>query len=47
MRKPIESKTKNKRHKTNYKIPLTKKNMSSLNNLIKDHISHNQKFKNE
>lgn len=38
---------KNRRHKTNYKIPLTRKNISSLNNLIEKHISHNQHFKNE
>lgn len=43
--KKVEKKTK--RHKTNFKIPLTRKNLQSLNNLMKDHISKNQFFKNE
>lgn len=42
-----KDKKKNKRHKTNFKIPLTRKNVESLNNLIVKHISHNQKYKNE
>lgn len=37
---------KNRRHKTNYKIPLTSTNIKSLNQLITSHISHNQKYKN-
>ena len=49
LRKPasMEKKKKNKRHKTNFKIPLTRQNVESLNNLIVKHISHNQKYKNE
>ena len=43
--KKVEKKTK--RHKTNFKIPLTHKNMTSLNNLMKQHISNNQRYKNE
>lgn len=43
--KKVEKKTK--RHKTNYKIPLTRKNIESLNNLVKGHINKNQFFKNE
>lgn len=45
LRKKVDKKTK--RHKTNFKIPLTRKNMQSLNNLILKNINHNQKFKNE
>lgn len=45
MQKKVQKKTK--RHKTNFKIPLTRKNMQSLNNLVKDHISKNQFFKNQ
>ena len=48
LRKPSgDKKKKNKRHKTNFKIPLTRHNVESLNNLIVKHISHNQKYKNE
>lgn len=45
LRKPMEKKSK--RHKTNFKIPLTRKNIQSLNNLVKEHIKHNQLLKNE
>lgn len=45
LRKKVDKKTK--RHKTNFKIPLTRKNMQSLNDLILKNIGHNQKFKNE
>ena len=40
-------KKKTKRPKPTFNIPLTRKNMSSLNNLMKDHISNNQFYKNE
>lgn len=43
--KKLEKKTK--RHKTNFKIPLTRKNMESLNCLVKGHIVLNQFYKNE
>lgn len=43
--KKVQKKTK--RHKTNFKIPLTRKNLQSLNNLMKDHISKNQFYKNQ
>ena len=45
LRKPVEKRTK--RHKTNFKIPLTRKNMESLNSLVASHIKQNQRFKNE
>lgn len=45
LRKKLQKKTK--RHKTNFKIPLTRKNIASLNCLVKDHIVKNQFFKNE
>jgi hypothetical protein len=45
LRKKVDKKTK--RHKTNFKIPLTRKNIQSLNDLILKNIGHNQKFKNE
>ena len=48
MHKPVEKqKKKNRRHKTNYKIPLTRQNIQSLNKLIEGHIEQNQFFKNE
>jgi hypothetical protein len=46
MRKSKGSK-KNKRHKTNFKIPLTRQNVNSLNNLLKNHIERNKIYKNE
>lgn len=45
LRKNVDK--KNKRHKTNFKIPLTRKNMQSLSNLVKGHIEQNQFLKNE
>jgi hypothetical protein len=45
LRKPLEKKTK--RHKTNFKIPLTRQNLQNLNNLISHHIENNQPYKNE
>lgn len=48
MNKPVEKeKKKNRRHKTNFKIPLTRKNIQSMNTLIEGHIAQNQHFKNE
>lgn len=38
---------KKRRHKTNYKIPLTRPNINHLNQLIYEHIDHNQFYKNE
>ena len=38
---------RNKRHKTNFKIPLTRKNMESLSSLVASHIKQNQRYKNE
>ena len=43
--KKVQKKTK--RHKTNYKIPLTRKNIQSLSNLVSEHIVKNQYFKNQ
>ena len=43
--KKLDKRTR--RHKTNFKIPLTRKNIQSLNCLVKDHITQNQVFKNE
>lgn len=45
LRKKLQKKTK--RHKTNFKIPLTRKNIESLNCIVKEHIVKNQFFKNE
>jgi hypothetical protein len=44
LRKKVDKKTK--RHKTNFKIPLTRNNIQSLNNLLVKHIGHNQVYKN-
>jgi hypothetical protein len=38
---------KTRRHKTSFKIPLSRKNIKSLNKLIVQHIGQNQVYKNE
>lgn len=43
--KPVKKKTK--RHKTNFKVPLTKNNLERMNKIVQSHIDLNRKFMNE
>ena len=44
--KPVEKK-KTRRHKTSFKIPLTRNNLNKMNGIIQQHIDVNRKFKNK
>jgi hypothetical protein len=43
--KPVQKKTR--RHKTNFKVPLTKGNIDRMNQIVQSHIDLNRKFLNK
>ena len=40
-------KKKTKRHKTNFKVPLTRNNIGKMNEIIQHHIDSNRKMQNK
>jgi hypothetical protein len=43
--KPVKKKTR--RHKTNFKVPLTRGNLDKMNQIVQSHIDLNRKFLNK